>query len=230
VLIGAALAATAMNGIGQFLARFLVSNHHLGFAAAGKILGEIAGVSMATGLAVGGFGMDWLAKRDRRWYVWGPAIGLVLTTPLFIWGFMQADINLMIWILIAAHVTLFVYFTPTLGLAANMVSANMRGAATWVASLVLSFVGVGLGPTVVGFMSDLFAQQAFHAGNFKAVCPAGQAIIPALSAQCSNASAEGVKHAVMAVALVCLWAAAHFLMASRNLGKDLDTHFETAGG
>jgi predicted MFS family arabinose efflux permease len=229
VLIGAALAATAMNGIGQFLARFLVSNHHLGFAAAGKILGEIAGVSMAAGLALGGFGMDWLAKRDRRWYVWGPAIGLVLTTPLFIWGFMQADITLMIWILIAGHVTLFVYFTPTLGLAANMVSANMRGAATWMASLVLSFVGVGLGPTVVGMMSDFFAQQAFTGGSFKEVCPAGQAIIPALSGACSSASAAGVKHAVMAVALVCLWAAVHFLIASRHLRKDLDTHFETAG-
>jgi hypothetical protein len=33
----------------------------------------------------------------------------------------------------------------------------------------------------------------------------------------------------MAVALVCLWAAVHFLIASRHLRKDLDTHFETAG-
>jgi predicted MFS family arabinose efflux permease len=225
VLIGAALAATAMNGIGQFLARFIVSNHHLGFAAAGGILGKISGVSMASGMALGGFGMDWLAKKDRRWYVWGPAIGLVLTTPLFIWGFMQADINRMIIILIAGHVAMFVYYTPTLGLAANMVGASMRGTSAWLASLVLGLVGVGLGPTIVGMLSDFFAQQAFTGGNFKAVCPGGQAILPALSGACSNASAEGVKHAVMAIALVCLWAAVHFLIASRNLRKDLDTHY-----
>jgi len=226
VLIGAALAATAMNGIGQFLARFIVSNHHLGFAAAGGILGEISGISMATGLSLGGFGMDWLAKRDRRWYVWGPAIGLVLTTPLFILGFMQADVGRMILILIAGHVAMFVYYTPTLGLAANMVGANMRGTSAWLASLVLGLVGVGLGPTVVGMMSDFFAQQAFGAGNFRAVCPAGQAILTALSDACSNASALGVKHAVMAIALVCIWAAGHFLLASINLRKDLDTHYQ----
>jgi hypothetical protein len=226
VLIGAALAATAMNGIGQFLARFIVADHHLGPAAAGGILGEISGISMATGLALGGFGMDWLAKKDRRWYVWGPAIGLVLTTPLFILGFMQADINRMILILIAAHVTMFVYYTPTLGLAANMVGASMRGAATWLASLVLGLVGVGLGPTIVGMLSDFFAQRAFGAGDFKTMCPGGQALVHTMASACSNASAAGVKNAVITIALVCLWAALHFLIASRSLRQDLDTHFE----
>jgi predicted MFS family arabinose efflux permease len=228
VLIGAALAATAMNGIGQFLARFIVSNHHLGPAAAGGILGEISGVSMAAGLALGGFGMDWLARFDRRWYVWGPAIGLVLTTPLFILGFMQADVGKMILILIAGHVAMFVYYTPTLGLAANMVGANMRGTSAWLASLVLGLVGVGLGPTVVGMLSDFFAQKAFAVGDFKAMCPGGQALDPAMANACSAASAAGIKHAVMAVALVCIWAALHFVLASRNLGKDLDTHYEAA--
>lgn len=226
VLIGAALAATAMNGIGQFLARFIVSNHHVGPAAAGGILGEISGVSMATGMIIGGFGTDWLAKRDRRWYVWGPAIGLVLTTPLFIWGFMQPDIGPMILILIAGHVTMFVYYTPTLGLAANMVGASMRATSAWLASLVLGLVGVGLGPTIVGMLSDFFAQKAFGAGDFKAMCPGGVALNPALAGACSNASADGVRHAVMAVALVCLWAAVHFLLASRHLRRDLDTHYE----
>jgi hypothetical protein len=139
---------------------------------------------------------------------------------------MQPDINLMIWILIGGHVTMFVYFTPTLGLAANMVSASMRGAATWMASLVLSFVGVGLGPTVVGILSDFFAQRAFGAGDFKAMCPGGQAVVQSMASACSNASADGVKHAVMAIALVALWAALHFLIASFRLREDLDTHFE----
>ena len=228
VLIGAALAATAMNGIGQFLARFIISNHHVGPAQAGGILGEISGVSMASGMALGGFGMDWLAKRDRRWYVWGPAIGLVLTTPLFIWGFMQADVGKMILILIAGHVAMFVYYTPTLGLAANMVGASMRGTSAWLASLVLGLVGVGLGPTIVGMLSDFFAQKAFGAGEFKAMCPGGQALDPMMAGACSTASAAGVKHAVMAVALVCIWAALHFLLASRNLRKDLDTHYDAA--
>ncbi len=226
VLIGAALAATAMNGIGQFLARFLVSNRHVGYAEAGQILGTIAGVSMATGLALGGFGMDFLGKFDRRWYVWGPAIGLVLTTPLFIIGFLQTQLLALILILIAGHVTLFIYYTPTLGMAQNMVGANMRGSSAFVASLVLGLVGVGLGPTLVGFLSDFFAQQAFTGGDYKLICPPGAA--QSLSEACTTASATGVRHAVMAVALLCVWAAVHFLLAARTLGKDLDTHYEPA--
>ena len=229
VLIGAALAAIAMNGIGQFLARFLVSNRHVGFAEAGRILGIISGVSMATGLALGGFGMDFLARFDRRWYVWGPAIGLVLTTPLFILGFVQADLVPMILILIVGHVTMFVYYTPTLGMAQNMVGANMRGSSAFVASLVLGLVGVGLGPTLVGFLSDFFAQRAFTLGGFKAMCPGGVGLVsggPSLADACKVASATGVRHAVMAVALVCIWAALHFLLAAKHLRKDLDTHYE----
>ena len=229
ILMGASLAATAMNGIGQFLNRFLVSNLHVGPAEGGQILGGIAGVSMAAGLALGGFGMDWLGKSDRRWYVWGPAIGLVLTTPLFIFGFMQSQLLPMIAILIAAHVTMFVYYTPTLGMAQNMVGASMRGSSAFVVSLVLGLVGVGIGPTIVGFLSDFFAQQAFGTGDFQALCRGGVASAGAgkdAAAACLTASATGVRHAVMAAALLGVWGALHFLLAAKDVRKDLDTYYQ----
>ena len=70
ILIGAGLAAISMNALGQFFARFLVSTFHIGFAEAGGILGMMAGTAMTSGLLIGGFGMDWAGRRDRRWYVW----------------------------------------------------------------------------------------------------------------------------------------------------------------
>jgi predicted MFS family arabinose efflux permease len=232
VLTGAALAATGMNAIGQFLARFIVSTHHVGFAEAGRILGTISGVSMASGLAIGGFGMDWMSKFDRRWYVWGPAIGLCLATPLFMLGFAQAAIPAMIGVLICGHVALFVYYTPTLGMAQNMVGPSMRGSSGFVVSLVLGLVGVGLGPTVVGFLSDFFAQQAFPSGSYTALCPGGAAAkgaAAALDAACRTANASGIRNAVMAAAVLFVWAALHYLLASRRLRQDLDTQFQPQG-
>jgi predicted MFS family arabinose efflux permease len=229
VLIGAALAATGMNAIGQFLARFIVATHHVGFAEAGRILGTISGVSMASGLAIGGFGMDWAGKFDRRWYVWGPAIGLALATPLFFVGFAQGAILPMMLVLIAGHVALFVYYTPTLGMAQNMVGPTMRGSSAFVVSLVLGLVGVGLGPTLVGFLSDFFAQQAFGAGDYAALCPGGAAAPGAaagLDLACKTASGAGIKHAVMAASLLFVWGAVHYLLASRRLRQDLDTHYD----
>ncbi|MGH8149785.1 MAG: MFS transporter, partial [Steroidobacteraceae bacterium] len=113
VLIGCALGATSMNAIGQFLSAFLVRNYHMGIAAAGQLLGMIAGVAMASGLVIGGFGVDWAGKLDKRWYVWGPALGLALAAPLFLFAFRQSLVASCVVLLIAAHVCMFVYYAPT---------------------------------------------------------------------------------------------------------------------
>jgi hypothetical protein len=48
------------------------------------------------------------------------------------------------------HVALFVYYTPTLAIAQNMVAANMRASSAFVAAIVLGLVGTGLGPSLRG--------------------------------------------------------------------------------
>ena len=225
VLIGAALAAMAMNGIGQFLARFIVAQYQIGFAEAGRDVGLIAVVAMASGLALGGFGMDWAAKYDRRWYTWGPAIGLAITTPLFLLAVTQPTLRAAVPLLLAGHVTLFVYYTPTLALAQNMVGASMRASSAFVASLVLGLVGIGLGPTLIGILSDLFAHSAFTGGDFAAACRGGIAAKGATASAadaCATASAAGIRHAIAAVSLLFAWAGVHFLLAARHLVADLD--------
>jgi predicted MFS family arabinose efflux permease len=173
ILIGCALAAIGMNAIGQFLAPFLLRTYHLGFAEAGRLLSLIAGGAMASGLALGGFGVDWAGRFDKRWYVWGPAIGLTLAAPAFLVGFDQSTVTSAVVALMAAHVALFVYFTPTLAMAQNMVGANMRASSAFTVSLVLGLVGVGIGPTLLGLLSDTFGAAAFAPGNFKLMCPGG---------------------------------------------------------
>lgn len=229
VLIGAALAAMAMNGIGQFLARFFVAQYEIGFAAAGQAVGWIGGAAMASGLALGGFGMDWAAKTDRRWYVWGPSIGLLAAAPLFVFAVLQPTLAGSVPLLLAGHVALFIYYTPTLALAQNMVGASMRASSAFVASLVLGLVGIGLGPTLIGFMSDFFANSAFTGGDFATACPGGKAAADAaagLASACADASAAGIRHAIAALSLLFAWSAIHYFLASRSLREDLDRHYE----
>ncbi len=108
-MIAGALAGISMNAIGQFLNPFLARNFVLGPAEVGRLLGLIAGVSMASGLLLGGFGVDWASRFDRRWSVWAPALGLLLATPLFILGFTRGSLPTTVIILICAHVSMFVY-------------------------------------------------------------------------------------------------------------------------
>jgi predicted MFS family arabinose efflux permease len=229
-MIAAALAGTSMNGIGQFLNAFLARNFLLGPAEVGRLLGLIAGLSMASGLLLGGFGVDWAGRFDRRWSVWGPALGLVLAAPLFIIGFTRGNLQATVIILICAHVSMFVFYSPTLAIAQNMVGANMRASAAFVVSgLVLGLVGIGIGPTVAGNISDRFATHEF--AGYLASCPGGHAphgSLPALADACHNAGAIGIRHALMVMALLCVWSAVHYVLASRTLRKDLDTHYVAA--
>jgi len=229
-LIAAALAGTAMNGIGQFLNPFLARNFHLGPAEVGRLMGLIAGVSMASGLLIGGFGVDWAGRFDRRWCVWGPALGLLLAAPLFLLGFTRETLAASVALLVFGHVSMFVYYSPTLALAQNMVGANMRASSAFVVSgLVLGLVGIGLGPTIVGFLSDHLATHAFAA--YIGSCPGGRAAAGSPSElvdACRDAGATGIRQALMIMAALCVWSALHYVLAARTLRQDLDTHYTGA--
>jgi len=229
ILIGAGLAAISLNALGQFFARFLVSSYHISYTRAGGILGMMAGTAMTSGLLIGGFGLDRAGKRDRRWYVWGPAVTLWLSAPLFIAGVMQPLLNPAVILLLIGHISLFVFWSPTLALSMNMVGANMRASSVFVINVVLGLVGIGLGPTLAGIFSDQFANRAFAAGDFGLQCPGGAAPANAganLAQACNHASAVGVRNAIIVMSLLFLWAGVHYFLAARHLERDLDTHYD----
>ncbi|MDE2353276.1 MAG: MFS transporter [Alphaproteobacteria bacterium] len=228
ILLGAGLAAISMGSFAAFLPRFLVSTFHTSLSHTGLYLGLMSGTSMATGMILGGLGLDAVGKRERRWYVWGPSIGLVVAGLLFILAIEQGTVAAAIVVLFFAHIALFVYWTPTLAMAQNMVGANMRASSGFIMSLVLSLIGMGLGPTLIGVLSDRFANLTFVGGDFGALCPGGAPLPDAnrlLVSACADASARGVRYALIVMAVPLIWASFHYLLSSRTLNKDLDTHY-----
>jgi MFS family permease len=228
VLLGASFAAIALNGLGQFWPRYLIAVFHIGPAAAGRFLGLFAVVSMASGLALGGFGVGWAAKRDRRWYAWGPAIALAISMPLYEIGFLQPTLSRTLSLLVPAQIALFVFFTPTLTIAQNMVGATMRASSAFTAAIVISLVGTGLGPILVGAISDLVARHTFTLGQFRSACPGGAAL-PAASSliqhACTEASSRGISTAMASITALLLLGSLHFLIAARTIRADLDTQY-----
>lgn len=228
VLLGAAFSTIALNGMGQFFARYFVAVFHLGTAQAGRMLGLLVVVAMSSGLLLGGFGVDRAIRRDRRWYVWGPAIALALAVPLFEVGFFQPTVARAMAVLLFAHVAIFVFYTPTIAIAQNMVDASMRASSAFTVSMVFGLVGVGVGPIFVGIISDLAARHYFGAGYFAQQCPGGAAppgSAAELASSCAAASASGIHFAMAAVVLFLLWGSLHYLLAARTLRADLDRHY-----
>ncbi|HEY6451153.1 MAG TPA: hypothetical protein VIX87_00990, partial [Steroidobacteraceae bacterium] len=109
----------------------------------------------------------------------------------------------------------------------------MRASASAVLNIVFGLVGVGLGPTLIGGLSDLLAHRAFGAGDFNALCPGGAAPAAAghaLIASCGAASGTGILQALAVFSLLFIWAGAHFLFAARDLESDLDRNYEGVPG
>lgn len=223
VLAGAALASMTLNGLGQFWGRFFVAVHHTNLAETGRVIGTMGAVGMVAGLSLGGFGVDVAGRRDRRWYVWGPGITLLLSTPLLLLGITRGTMAESVPILIVGLTLLFAHFTPTLAIAQNMVAANMRASSGFAVAAVISIVGAGIGPPLTGYLSDALAQHAFGAGDYKALCvlaAAGPAQPAALRQACAAASASGIRNAIIVMSLFCGLGGLHYLRAARTYRRD----------
>lgn len=218
VIAGGTLALFAMGSIGQFLPPFFVRSHGLDFGSAALLVGPIQFGAALTGLLIGGYGSDLLARRDPRWRVWLPGCGILLGAVAYFVGFsMSAILPAAIGIGLGG-IGLLSYLPPTLSLVQNLVPASQRGVAIAVYTLISGIIGTGIGPGLVGWISDAFAARAFAEGNFASLCPGGHAVAGSgLDGACRAAAAAGLNGALLCCCAILVWAAAHYLIAARHL-------------
>ncbi len=129
----------------------------------GMTLNEIAiyyalliGIGVSAGMYASGRLIDRFAPRSKTAYGYIPAIGLVCAIPLFI-GFVWAPT----WPLAIAFLALptglnYFYLSPAVTLVQEEVRPNQRVLAGALLLLVMNLIGLGLGPTYLGAVSDYF--------------------------------------------------------------------------
>lgn len=221
---GCVLTNLASSSISVFTAPFLVRSFGLGQAEVGLYYGLANGLAGILGFLAGGFGSDFGARKDLRWYAWTPAIGAALACPLTLFAFTRetAMATAMGYFLAAA--TRAFYFAPTFAVIQNLVGSRMRASASALMFLAINLLGQGLGPTLMGLYSDLTARSLFKGGDFLTACPGGLApkgSAADLTAACAHASTVGLQQAILATAGFFLWGAVHFLLAARTVRKDM---------
>ena len=221
---GCVMTNLAASGIGQFAASYFVRGFGLNFLQAGLLYGLVTGAAGTIGMLSGGYGADAAGQRDERWRVWLPAIGAALALPAFLTAYTRTDPYLAAGIIFFGCICYSFYFAPTFALAQNLVEPRMRGTASALMFLLINVFGGGLGPTLLGMVSDVMAQRAFSLGHFASTCPGGVAphgSAAALVHACRAASASGLKQAILISALFFGWGALHYLLASRTIRRDL---------
>ena len=224
LVIGGAFAGMVMTSMSSFLNVFLQRNFHLPVRESGALFGSISGASITIGLIIGALSSDWLAQRDKRWSAWIATVGLFFSPIIYFFAFRMESLAGATVVLTAAAAVLLLFYGPTLGMIQNLLEPKMRATGMALFSVFYTLVGSGIGPPIVGFLSDRFAQKAFGEQNFIATCPGS--VAPKGSAQalvdaCANASAAGIQQAMTVIVCSAFIAAICYYMASRTLKDDL---------
>lgn len=130
---------------------------------------SVGEVSLALGLLVGGLGglgailigmlCDRLSRRDLRWRPWIILACAVVALP-FAWGFLQAGSLQTAYLMnIVPSFVGLIYASIAYTAAQELVGVKMRATASAFTLFCLTLLGIGGGPTLVGFLSSYFASE-----------------------------------------------------------------------
>lgn len=160
VLIGAVFSSTCSYGTMQWMPPYFMRTLDMSSGEVGTFLGLAIGIGGVIGTLLGGRMLDFLSRFDIRWFVWMPILLVGLTLPLRILIFLLEDLYL-----IAPMLTVSVVFgaavvAPEIATIQSVSPTSSRSVASAVLLMFQNLVGLGLGPIVVGLLSDAFAGSA----------------------------------------------------------------------
>jgi len=139
-----------MNWAGSFLGRI----HNMSLAQRGAGLGLALGIGGAIGSFAGGALTDRYGKRDIRWYLKLPAYAILLSIFFAAGAIFVKDNTLSVICFGCTAALQSAYLGPAIAVAHSLVPAPMRALTSAILFFVLNLLGQGLGPIVVGFISD----------------------------------------------------------------------------
>ena len=222
--LGSTIVSTAGFGIISFHAPYFFRRFGLDYAQAGLLGGLISAVPGSLCMVGAGLLADRLGRRDPRFYGWIPAVGALAAAPGYIIAFLQPGWIAATTVLMLTGLFQYAYLPVSLGIYQNTMEPRMRASSVAVVNIGTNLVSAGLGPLLVGMLSDVLAQRAFAAGgggDFHAVCKGALGAQTAAAGACGHASMSGLQWACMLAALLYLWGAVHFVLAARTVKRDM---------
>jgi predicted MFS family arabinose efflux permease len=164
LLAAASFHAAAAYCIAQWAPTFLLRVHGMSLSEVGLSLGLATGLSGAAGTLVGGALSDRLSRVNRAGYAWVTAISAFASLPFAI-GFVLSDGSLQALLFFAPMTFLTgLYIAPLYAMNQGLARPRMRAMAVAVHLFVVSILGGGLGPWIVGLLNDGFQAEYGDAG------------------------------------------------------------------
>ncbi len=150
-------------GAGNFSTLLLMREKGMTLQEVALWVALLTGVCMGGGIFVSGRVIDRFTRNSKRAYALAPALSLLAAAPLFL-GFIYAPTWPIALLFLAGPTALnYFYLSSAVAFVQEEVQPGQRVLSGALLLLVMNLIGMGVGPTFVGWISDQF--RAAHPHN-----------------------------------------------------------------
>jgi predicted MFS family arabinose efflux permease len=151
---GAALHAYVSYSVMNWSAPFYTRVHEMSIGEVSVYLALVNGIGGGIGMYLGGWLSDRLGQRDARLRLRVLTYGGLIFVPMALGQYLVESTTVSLAMGAVAFALLPFYYGPVVAVPQLLVAPNMRALTSAVTLLVTNLVGLGLGPTVTGFISE----------------------------------------------------------------------------
>ena len=192
LIAGSVVAGLMSYGLTQWLPTFFIRVHDLSQSQTGMLMAGVFGIPGSIGALVFGKWFDRLSHRGFQHGIWMLAVVPFVTLPFFIAGLLADDLLTAILLFIIPGVAANYVIGPAIAMVQTLSPVQMRAVSSAIKMLCLNLIGMGLGPLLVGVLSDLLTPQHGE---------------------------DALSMALAYFTLVGLWGSVHFWLCGRALAK-----------
>jgi MFS family permease len=180
-------------GLGAWIPAFFVRLHGMTPGTLGQWLSWITALGGLIGAFAGGWIADRWARRNPRARAYMGMVGAVLSiVPLFV-TLLVTDTQLALLFLLPYNILTTLWLGPTVAIVQELVPPAMRSMASAVFLFIVTIIGLGAGPQVVGILNDLIGTH------------------------------EAIRYSLLSVAIIMnIVSAWHFWLTAKTLVQDME--------
>jgi predicted MFS family arabinose efflux permease len=155
LLTTAGLASFATYGVLIWTTIFFQRSHHLTPAETGLWFGLVNGIASILGVWLGGQIGDRHRARGKQHLLTIPAVAQALSVPFLLTALLVADWRISLVLFFPAIVLNWLYVAPYYSAVQGLVPPAARAVASASILFMQNLIGLGLGPVLLGYCSDL---------------------------------------------------------------------------
>lgn len=152
--LGAASASMMGYGLFFWMPSFLVRSFELTVLQASLAYGGLVLVGGLAGIWLGGLLADRQGARSKSMYAIIPAVAFLGTLPFYVAGVLSSSIEACMLISLVPTALGLVWLGPVLTAVQHLVPSDMRSTASAIFLFINNLLGIGLGTTLIGILSD----------------------------------------------------------------------------